>query len=268
MYRVTAKDRDHFMEKYFELRLADYLIQSYTRYGSGAAAEQGIVEAFTERNGQLEEEVDGLLEELGIPLPGKGQPDPKHSRTGSTSVDVSLPASGLASPKEEKAPKLGKGLVTQPSLGPSGASVSKPADHSAPVRYGTYRETHDPRTGRLTLVNLICVPSQREFEWMISHAAAAAAEAEKAAQKQKAAVRERRPTMRRLDPKEQADTKQRADSSDPLQSKDNAQASPEKKKPSEPESSRKMLDGKATTEKTQGKEVVIGQPGQVPKQQK
>ena len=55
LYRVTAKERDYNMDKYFEMRLADYLIQSYTRYGASAAAEADIVEAFNERNVQLEE---------------------------------------------------------------------------------------------------------------------------------------------------------------------------------------------------------------------
>ena len=55
LYRVTAKERDQNMDKYFALRLADYLIQSYTRYGASGAAEADIVEAFNERNVQLEE---------------------------------------------------------------------------------------------------------------------------------------------------------------------------------------------------------------------
>ena len=38
------------------------------------------------------------------------------------------------------------------------------------VKYGTYRETYDPRTQKMTLVNLIVVPSQKEFEWMAVHA--------------------------------------------------------------------------------------------------
>ena len=38
-----------------------------------------------------------------------------------------------------------------------------------PIKYGTYRETINPKTQKLNLVNFICVPSENEFEQMITH---------------------------------------------------------------------------------------------------
>ena len=60
------------MERYWEMRLSDYYIQSYTRYGMQAAADQDIIEAFNERNIQLEQRIAVLLDELGIPRVEKG----------------------------------------------------------------------------------------------------------------------------------------------------------------------------------------------------
>ena len=39
LFRMSAKERDEYMQKYFEMRNADYYIQSYTRYGAEPAAE-------------------------------------------------------------------------------------------------------------------------------------------------------------------------------------------------------------------------------------
>ena len=41
---VTNKDRDYYMDRYFEMRLSDYLIHIYTRYGMALAAEQDIID--------------------------------------------------------------------------------------------------------------------------------------------------------------------------------------------------------------------------------
>ena len=38
------------MDKYFDMRYKDFLIQSYTRYGQSGAADLDIVEEFNERN--------------------------------------------------------------------------------------------------------------------------------------------------------------------------------------------------------------------------
>ena len=47
---MDSEDRDFYMNKYFELRYKDFLIQSYTRYGESEAADRNIVEEFKERN--------------------------------------------------------------------------------------------------------------------------------------------------------------------------------------------------------------------------
>ena len=69
LFRMNVKERDQYMEKYFNMRYADYLIQSYTRYGAESAAEASIIEGFNARNLQLEKVVDQNLEELGLPIP-------------------------------------------------------------------------------------------------------------------------------------------------------------------------------------------------------
>ena len=45
------------MDKYFDMRMNDYLIHLYTRYGSSEAAKQDIIEEFNERNVQLAKKV-------------------------------------------------------------------------------------------------------------------------------------------------------------------------------------------------------------------
>ena len=50
LYRMTDKEKGEYMQRYFDMRYADYLIHSYTRYGASGAAQADIVEAFNERN--------------------------------------------------------------------------------------------------------------------------------------------------------------------------------------------------------------------------
>ena len=38
------------------------------------------------------------------------------------------------------------------------------------ANYGSYRDTYDPVEDKLTLVNFICKPTDRELEYMIIHA--------------------------------------------------------------------------------------------------
>ena len=58
---MSAKERDEYMEKYFDMRIKDYYIQSYTRYGAEPAAQADIIENFNARNLKLEEEVKEYL---------------------------------------------------------------------------------------------------------------------------------------------------------------------------------------------------------------
>ena len=96
-------------------------------------------------------------------------------------------------------------------------------ERSSPVKYGTYRETYDPQSDRLNLVNLICVPSAREFEWMIAHSAGALLDQE--AKQQRLAALERKKTQRHLVQKEETKEK-RVDSAEPITSKDNDGSQP------------------------------------------
>ncbi len=48
--------------------------------------------------------------------------------------------------------------------------MSKKSTDTSKVKYGTYRETYDKQSKQFNLVNLIVVTSQKEFEWMASHA--------------------------------------------------------------------------------------------------
>ena len=54
------------MDKYFDMRYKDFLIQSYTRYGLSGAADLDIVEEFNERNAQYFTDILETLEEIGI----------------------------------------------------------------------------------------------------------------------------------------------------------------------------------------------------------
>ena len=62
------------MSKYFEMRLKDFLIQEYTRYGFRHTAKADITEAFDERNDQFKLIIGNLLFELGIPEPEEETP--------------------------------------------------------------------------------------------------------------------------------------------------------------------------------------------------
>lgn len=57
------------MNKYFEMRNKDFLIQEYTRYGFRHTAVAEIKEAFEERNDQFRLIISNLLFEIGIPEP-------------------------------------------------------------------------------------------------------------------------------------------------------------------------------------------------------
>ena len=57
LYNLSYKDRDICMDKYFDMRMNDYLIHLYTRYGSSEAAKQDIIEEFNERNVQFAKKV-------------------------------------------------------------------------------------------------------------------------------------------------------------------------------------------------------------------
>ena len=74
--------------------------------------------------------------------------------------------------------QLKKQGTTYPAEPTKQPSTRRLLEKGAPVKYGTYRETYDPDSERLNLVNLICVPSPREFEWMIAHSATALMEQE------------------------------------------------------------------------------------------
>ena len=50
LFRMSGKERDEYMQRYFEMRIADYYIQSYTRYGAEPAAQANIIEGFNARN--------------------------------------------------------------------------------------------------------------------------------------------------------------------------------------------------------------------------
>ena len=54
LYGVTQIDRKYYMDKYFNMRNDDYLIQIYTRYGSNDAADKEMLEEFQARNIDLE----------------------------------------------------------------------------------------------------------------------------------------------------------------------------------------------------------------------
>ena len=72
--RITEEDKFLFMSKYFEMRLKDFLIQEYTRYGFRHTAKADITEAFDERNDQFKLIIGNLLFELGIPEPEEETP--------------------------------------------------------------------------------------------------------------------------------------------------------------------------------------------------
>ena len=57
------------MNKYFEMRSKDFLIQEYTRYGFRHTAVAEITEAFEESNEQFRLKISNLLFEIGIPEP-------------------------------------------------------------------------------------------------------------------------------------------------------------------------------------------------------
>ena len=70
MCSITPEDCKFYMDKYFEVRKKDYLIQSYTRYGESGAADLDILSEFLERNDQFRGIIVKILEEIGIPHPG------------------------------------------------------------------------------------------------------------------------------------------------------------------------------------------------------
>ena len=72
--RISDDDKFLFMSKYFEMRLKDFLIQEYTRYGFRHTAKAEITEAFDERNDQFRLIIGNLLFELGIPEPEEESP--------------------------------------------------------------------------------------------------------------------------------------------------------------------------------------------------
>ena len=71
------------MDRYFEMRLKDYLIHIYARYGANEDSNKDIVEEFNQRNAQFAQRIMYLLEEIGIPHPGFG------SHQGSQFVSMS-----------------------------------------------------------------------------------------------------------------------------------------------------------------------------------
>ena len=58
LFCITNAHRDIYMEKYFQMRLADYLMHMYNRYGYQKNPDPEIVKAFQDRNKQLEAKVD------------------------------------------------------------------------------------------------------------------------------------------------------------------------------------------------------------------
>ena len=107
------------------------------------------------------------------------------------------------------------------------------------------------------MVNLICVPSPREFEWMIAHAAAALLEQE--AKQQRAALLERKKTLRKLIPEETKE--KRVDAADPTHSKDKDGPQPgggPSKLQLDRESSGKSLKGTILSPKSQKRSPKVG----------
>ena len=53
------------------------------------------------------------------------------------------------------------------------------SDPSEATKYGHYRETYDIKTDTINQIYFHCIPSDCEFEWMITHASKKAEVAEK-----------------------------------------------------------------------------------------
>ena len=68
LFNITAKDKKHYMDLYFEMRLLDYSIQTITRYCSSASADLGTVDELKERCVMFDKKVEKLLGQLGIPV--------------------------------------------------------------------------------------------------------------------------------------------------------------------------------------------------------
>ena len=68
-------DRDYFMDNYFEMRLKDYLIHLYTRYGdiNSTNTTADLVSEFERRNKQLRSEIFAILDDIGISHPDFGK---------------------------------------------------------------------------------------------------------------------------------------------------------------------------------------------------
>ena len=184
IFSLTTQDRDEYCEKYFEMRLLDYAIQTQTRFCSAQAADLGTINELQTRNILFEKKVLDLAKQLGIPMEEVDAFAQIDLQDKLVTLDTAVGQQREETKEKHTKGKKGHGAFKRQISIVEAAAAKKPnpllvslakqmvknSGLISTAKYGTYRETYDPRTQKMTLVNLIVVPSQREFEWMAVHA--------------------------------------------------------------------------------------------------